>query len=75
MHSFELRTSSTLPLAPGVTGKPEVDHKSETVRIRLRGLQAFMRWVVMKSALRVCTKAFKEREQIWGQTEHDFQAA
>ncbi len=28
----------------------KIDHKSETVRIRLRGLEAFMRWVVKLTA-------------------------
>src|SRR5437660_11476789 len=47
MHSFELRTSSTLPRCSRVTSNPEGELQSEAVRIRLGGLEAFMRWVVV----------------------------
>jgi hypothetical protein len=40
MHPFEIRTSSTLPRCSRVTSNPEVEPQSQTVRIRLRGLEA-----------------------------------
>lgn len=38
---------SSLTIVLGLRGIQKLNHKSETVRIRLRGLEVFMRWLVI----------------------------
>src|SRR5258708_9389374 len=47
MHSFDLRTSSTLPRCTRVTSNPEVEPQKRDGQNQASGLEAFMRWAVV----------------------------
>ena len=51
MHSFELRTAHHYRDALESRAIRKLNHKSKMVRIRLRGLEAFVGWVVRGSYL------------------------
>src|SRR6267378_831848 len=48
MHSFDFVQAQHYRVALESRAIRKLNHKSETVRIRLRGLEAFMRWVVVQ---------------------------